>query len=297
VLGRHVRRLQFLDVLLGDRPALAPYEILYQRMLAADPHEAIAQARQFLQGRSLSNYYDEVALAALRRAHQDIVRGSVAGSRLDALVSSTEELVSSLGAMEPGAARKPLGAEAEAALESVRLDHEAELRVFQPQDLKPSWRGQTPIAVLYGEHPLDGVAAHMLAQVFSRRGLETRAMPLDRASETSAQDAEGAALVCLSFIEPLSTLHLRAHSIAVRRRAPDAKLMLCIWQEADSALIAELRRKLRVDHVATTMSNALEWTGRIASDRLNSQRSTARRIGARVSRRLTGSGAAPEAST
>ena len=37
VLGRHVERLEFLDVLLGDRPALTPAENLYQRMLAGDP--------------------------------------------------------------------------------------------------------------------------------------------------------------------------------------------------------------------------------------------------------------------
>jgi predicted PurR-regulated permease PerM len=31
VVGRHVKRLEFLDVLLGDRPALTPVESLYQR--------------------------------------------------------------------------------------------------------------------------------------------------------------------------------------------------------------------------------------------------------------------------
>src|SRR5262249_20441749 len=34
VLGRHVERLEFLDVMFGDRPALSPPEIFYQRMLA-----------------------------------------------------------------------------------------------------------------------------------------------------------------------------------------------------------------------------------------------------------------------
>ena len=37
VLGRHIERVAFLDVLLGDRPALTPTESLYQRMLAGDP--------------------------------------------------------------------------------------------------------------------------------------------------------------------------------------------------------------------------------------------------------------------
>ena len=40
VLGRHVERLEFLDVMFGDRPALSPPEIFYQRMLAGDPTEA-----------------------------------------------------------------------------------------------------------------------------------------------------------------------------------------------------------------------------------------------------------------
>ena len=39
VLGRHVDRLEFLDVLLGDRPALTPVESFYHRMLAGDTDE------------------------------------------------------------------------------------------------------------------------------------------------------------------------------------------------------------------------------------------------------------------
>ena len=48
VLGRHVERLEFLDVMFGDRPALTPPEIFYQRMLAGDPTEAAEKAEEFL---------------------------------------------------------------------------------------------------------------------------------------------------------------------------------------------------------------------------------------------------------
>ncbi|MFJ5489313.1 AI-2E family transporter, partial [Hansschlegelia beijingensis] len=65
VLGRHVPSLSFLDTLLGDRPALSPPEIFYQRMLARDPIEASEKAREVLQERSLSAYYEEVALPGL----------------------------------------------------------------------------------------------------------------------------------------------------------------------------------------------------------------------------------------
>ena len=65
VLGRHVERLAFLDVMFGDRPALSPAEIFYQRMLAGDPTEATEKAEEFLKERSLSSYYDEVAIKGL----------------------------------------------------------------------------------------------------------------------------------------------------------------------------------------------------------------------------------------
>ena len=65
VLGRHVERLEFLDVILGDRPPLTPVESFYQRMLAGDPDEARDQAELLLKDRSLSSYYDEVALKGL----------------------------------------------------------------------------------------------------------------------------------------------------------------------------------------------------------------------------------------
>jgi predicted PurR-regulated permease PerM len=53
VLGRHVERLEFLDVMFGDRPALSPAEIFYQRMLAGDPTEATEKAEEFLKERLL----------------------------------------------------------------------------------------------------------------------------------------------------------------------------------------------------------------------------------------------------
>ena len=48
VLGRHVDRLEFLDVMLGDQPPLTPPELVYQRMLARDSVEAAEQAEEFL---------------------------------------------------------------------------------------------------------------------------------------------------------------------------------------------------------------------------------------------------------
>ena len=71
VLGRHVDRLQFLDIMLGDRPPLTPPQLAYQRMLAGDPIEAVEQAHEYLKDSSLENYYDAILLKGLRLAEAD----------------------------------------------------------------------------------------------------------------------------------------------------------------------------------------------------------------------------------
>jgi len=81
VLGRHVERLEFLDVMFGDRPALSAPEIFCQRMLACDPTEAAEKAEEFLKERSLSSYYDEVALKGLQLAQVDVERGAISQRR------------------------------------------------------------------------------------------------------------------------------------------------------------------------------------------------------------------------
>jgi len=75
VLGRHVEHLQFLEVILGDQPPLAPEEGFYQRMLAGDPDEAAHQAEEFLKDKPLSAFYDEVAIGGLTLAQLDVNRG------------------------------------------------------------------------------------------------------------------------------------------------------------------------------------------------------------------------------
>jgi predicted PurR-regulated permease PerM len=96
VLGRHVRRLEFLDVLLGDQPALTPIENFYQRALAGDPDEALAQAEVLLRDRSLCTYYDEVALKGLQLAANDVQRGGVSAAQLARIESTTNDLVEGL---------------------------------------------------------------------------------------------------------------------------------------------------------------------------------------------------------
>jgi predicted PurR-regulated permease PerM len=109
VVGRHVERLKFLDILLGNRPPLTPPQLVYQRMLAGDPFEAAEQAHDFLRGSSLEDYCDTILLEGLRLAEADRRLGHLDEERLDRIASTVEELVADLEAHhETGVTDLPL---------------------------------------------------------------------------------------------------------------------------------------------------------------------------------------------
>src|SRR3954464_6229936 len=96
VLGRYVDRLEFLDVLLGDRPPLTPVESFYQRILAGDADEAQDHAELLLDQRSLSSYYDEVALRGLQLAANDAERGVIGHRQLEKVRNTIFGLIQEL---------------------------------------------------------------------------------------------------------------------------------------------------------------------------------------------------------
>ncbi|WP_279480469.1 AI-2E family transporter [Aureimonas sp. SK2] len=263
VMGRHVPRLAFIDVMFGDRPALSPPQIFYQRMLAGEPREAIDQAYEFLRERELATYYDEVALEGLRIAHEDVARFAVEGDRLETLQHSTLELVDGLKSVRTSAQTsrrgKTLNAEAAAAVDAAGPDQEVTRIVQRRQDLAPAWRGERPVVCLSGSNALDGAVTAMLAQVLTRHGLRAEAVSLAglQADPPSRADAEGVALVCLSFIEPLSTVHLRQAVRRVHRVAPRARILIGIWRQRDPAMLQELKRRVHADALVTTINGAL----------------------------------------
>src|ERR1700688_4036717 len=101
VLGRHVERLKFLDVLLGNQPPLAEEESFYLLTLAADPDEVARLAEPFLRQHSLCEFYD-VALKALVLAQADANRGALDIERGTSIKAMIEGLIENLSDHEDG---------------------------------------------------------------------------------------------------------------------------------------------------------------------------------------------------
>ncbi|GGD94026.1 ABC transporter permease [Aureimonas endophytica] len=260
VMGRYVPRLKVIDIMLGDRPALSPSQIFYQRMLGGATREAASQARDFLKERALATYYDEIALEGLRLAHEDVARFAVQGERLETLRRSTLGLVATLDAIDSplpkGGSLRP---EAAAAVDAVGPDSMPARIVRHRNELAPEWRGEIPVVCVAGNNPLDLPIAAMLAQVLTKHGLKSDVTTVqDLADSLPQQDrVASTALVCLCFVEPLSTLHLRHMARQVHRKAPHAHVMIGIWRQRDPQMVATLQQKLHVSGVVTSLTEAL----------------------------------------
>ena len=248
VLGRHVRRLEFFDVLLGDRPALTPVETLYQRLLAGDPDEVLEQADGLMKGRALSSYYDDIALKALRLVANDLSRGVVKPGQLEKIQDVMLGLIQDL---EPHEDVDPTltAAQAKAAVVEVagvaRPERETatqpapEGQVHESANLPDVWRTERSVLCVAGRDPLDGVVASMLAQLLRKHGLGARPVLHSEVSRFTINtlDTTGVAMIFVTYAELRGNPpHMRYLLRRIRQRFPLCPVLVGFWDPDDALL-------------------------------------------------------------
>jgi predicted PurR-regulated permease PerM len=265
VLGRHVERLEFLDVMFGDRPALSPPEMFYQRMLAGDPTEAAEKAEEFLKERSLASYYEEVALKGLQLAQADAERGTLDKERLTKIRDAVSELAGDLADQDdrpPEKGNSTTDAEASSVVESVEENpaHE-KLPILSKEDLPPEWQGERPVLCVAGRNLIDEAAAIMLAQLSTAHGLSARVEGAEALSTTNVfrLDTTGVAIVCLVYLNGSGPAHMRYSVRRLRRKLPKATIILGCWvRDLDPAALELLRESSKADLVASSLGEAVQ---------------------------------------
>lgn len=264
VLGRHIERLEFLHVILGDEPALTPEQSFFQRMLAGDAHEAADQAEKFIKENSLCRYYDEIAVPGLLLARLDVQRGALDSARLKRMKETVEELVDDLADHEDlpplesrGASGDSQGAEVATEAEPSRPEHE----------LRPEWRGGKPVLCVGARDALDEAAVSMLAQLLQKHGIGVRieAPAAVNASNVLRLDPATMTMICVASLGNASPVHRRYLIRRLRRRLPLARLLVVdllephvTEPESDSAEVID------PDHRAGSLWQAVELCVRAA---------------------------------
>lgn len=174
VLGRHIRALSFLDLLLGNAQGLTLPQKFYERALSGDADQIFVAARTFLKHNSFAAYCDVVLMPALHLAFLDREAGAISH---DQQIRMRDLLVTVVSALSGEPRRLRL---------SVLDDQNAGLILRRHREqLIGRWQG--PVAVPPGSILMclglgsraDTIAAELLVRALREQGLDARHISLD----------------------------------------------------------------------------------------------------------------------
>ena len=209
VAGKYLPDLAFLDLLMGDKPSIAPGDRLYQRLLALNEEEASEIVEKHAREQTALAAFDDAVLPALRSIESDFRSGVLSDvARADAC-QLLRQIITELA--EPKAASDATSA---------------------------------PILCIPASHEGDELAALMLAQVLAESGVAATVFSSKLlAAESVEQAAELApSIVCISSLPPVSTIAARALCKRLRARLPSARIIVGLWQPDDAEFIARRER-------------------------------------------------------
>ena len=259
VLGRYIRQLQFLDILLGNRPVLSPQESLYQRLLARDPEEATEQAEEFAREKSIEAFFDDGGGPGAGDG-----AGRHRSRRTDAAPARRDRRRLCRGARQPGRGRNCRATRRRAGAHSAGRDR----RRGGPD------RGHRRHATS-STSPRPGCL-----NICCGRGDTAAAVYAPDALSSFAVDElplRGVSVICLSLLSANSAAQLRYLVRRLRRRARRARIVIGYWDRRDDAdfSVADATAATAADRVVTSLSDALaEIEAALADGQRRHQRRT-----------------------
>jgi predicted PurR-regulated permease PerM len=263
VLGKHIEALGFIEVLLGDEPALEPEERFYQRLLAGDATEAADQAEKQLKTQALSAYYDTVPMKALLLAQSDAAQGKLSREQQIEICDTMEEIVDNLGEYSDDA---PAGDKEELPVTSL-------VPVVSKGQMPDDWQMPYPVLCIASRSALDEAACEMLAQVLDKHGIAAWVQPFVdvETAKSFKVDITDARLVCLSYFGFGSKpAHVRYLVRRLKRLMPQAKFIAGFWMLGeDKDKRDEWTKAAGADFGATSLAEA---TAIVVEQALNAQR-------------------------
>ncbi len=217
VLGRHLPRLGFLLLLLGDEPVLMPDVLVYQRLLAMDQQEAEEVLENLLKEKSLEEVYDSVLIPALNLAEQDHHRGQIDEDAARFIYQSTKEIVDVLRdrSIEFDSHKIAIGPGQDVAVEKIPR--------MQP-------RQRYRVLCLPARDEADEVVAMMLAQLLERAGHAADCAPPGPLVEMIERlRVNKPDLVCISALPPFVISHTRALYRRIKEQSPELQVIVALW--------------------------------------------------------------------
>ena len=236
VMGKYVPQLEFLEVLLGDEPALEPYQRLYQRLLTSNRDEADTVLEEALREHSLREVCDLAIVPALRLLEADFARGVLKAARRRNVLDQIQDWVDEL------------------------------LEGLQRSDGRGALSWQSPaVLCVPAEDQGDAIVAKLLAAVLMNRGISARAALLERVEEDIATGtSDGLEVVVVSALPPEAIPPARAVVKRIHARAESLPVIVGLWgldQDLDRA--TQRLASVGVSHLETRVAGCVETIERL----------------------------------
>lgn len=258
VAGRHAESLGFLDVVLGDGPALTMAQKFYQRALSGDSDEIIAVARDYLRRRSFAAYCDAVLVPALQLSRADFAKARITLRQQTELRGAIVQVVEALD----GARREhPLAQKRMTVLEEVgsgRLLRQK--RMIRQRTAAQSQPGDESVVLCIGMGgPGDDLATEILVRILRGLRLDARDVTVEdlRSLQHSRTPASAIGAVCLVTMtggdNPDTGIRLACE---LRSEAPDAPMVALLLPGLDGGRDQTAFRE-RVDCIASSYEHVV----------------------------------------
>lgn len=209
VAGKYLPDLAFLDLLMGDKPSIAPGDRLYQRLLALNEEEANDIVERHTREQTVLSAFDDAVLPALRNIESDFRAGVLSDvARTDAC-QILRQVIADL-------AKVPVASDA----------------------------ATSSILCIPASHEGDELAALMLAQVLAESGVAATVLSAKLLAAEAVEQAVTLApsIVCISSLPPVSTIAARALCKRLRAGLPSARIIVGLWQPDDADFAARRER-------------------------------------------------------
>ena len=238
VLGRYIPALQFMEVLLGSDPVLAPPQRLYQRLLGGGVEEAIEMTTEAIDAElpspvtpvataaAVTTVFDEIAIPALRLACERYADVATAQHRLRLVHGMSEVLEEVADAYPPTATASVAPA------------------------------GGPRILCIGGRWEVDALAAGMMAHALALHGHDARHESIALSAGANPAEAhrlDGVQILCLSVFHPRPGAQVRHWARRLTRRWPDLRIVLALWNAPPALLTESAPERLGVTAIVNSM--------------------------------------------
>lgn len=234
VLGKYIPSLSFLDILLGEKPPIAPSDRCYQRLLALDGDEVSKLCEEYVGKHSLAATFDDVLMPALRLVDTEFRAGNIQDHTKKEMYRVLREVVIDLGEQDATKVKESL--------------------IVPAND-------ETRFLCLPASNESDELGALMLLQLLMRGGLKSefvtsKALVGEMIELAAAQEPT---IVCISSVPPASVIPAQHLCRRLRERlGRETRLTVGLWNETpvEHARRVDRFKRADADEVFLTLAGA-----------------------------------------